>query len=385
MFSIRQLIGVCVLAAAMTLAVQQIEAQDRDRGPAPVMVRGVVKSVDGGANAITVTTFQGREQPAGEKTYTLAKDAEVGVGLNDRRAFGLLKECKLTDLTPGVTVTLALTADQKSVDAVIAEGPQVRGTLKSIDAEKKTLTLSLAVRRGEGRGEPETEEKTYSVASNAEIGVDDGRARRFSLKEAKLTDLAQGSFVTVWLSVDQKQAQSIMAEGPSIFGMVKAIDAGKNTITLTTNAGRGGEAEEKTLEVAKDTITLLDDGKGRRFSLKEGKLSDIPVGAGVQAKLSADQKLVTMLRAEGPSVPAQLKAVDGAKGTITIATRVARGDTPEEKTLNVAKDARILMEGKVTKLTDLKVEDNGPFVMLRLSLDQKTVQAIVAANNWIVC
>lgn len=368
--------AICLVAVALAFAAQQTQAQER--GPAPRMARGIVKSVDGGANAITITTTQGRgEQPATEKTYSLAKDAEVAVGLADRRAFGILKECKLTDLTPGVTVTLALSADEKSVDAVIAEGPSVRGVLKSVDAEKKTITVTTQIRRGEGRGEVETEEKTYSVAPTAEIGVDDGRGRRFSVKEAKLTDLAQGSYVMLSLSVDQKQAAVVLAEGPNVYGAVKAVDAGKNTITVTVQGGRAEDAQEKTFDVAKDTLTLLDDNRDRRLSLKEGKLADIPVGSGIQLKLSADQKFVTMLRVQGPNIPALLKAVNADKGTVTILTRVARGDTAEEKTLNVAKDVRVLIEGKSAKLTDVKIEENGPFVMLRLSLDGKTVQAIV--------
>lgn len=72
-----------------------------------------------------------------------------------------------------------------------------------------------------------------------------------------------------------------------------------------------------------------------------------------------------------------LKAVDAAKGTITVATR-QRGAEPEEKTYPVAKGARVIVEGKPGKLDDLKPGENGPFVQLRLSLDQKSVQSIVA-------
>ena len=93
-------------------------------------------------------------------------------------------------------------------------------------------------------------------------------------------------------------------------------------------------------------------------------------------RLSTDQRFATLLRVEGPSLPALIKAVDSANGTVTVATRVGRGENPEEKTLPVAKDARIVLDGNESKLADIKVFDNGPFAMLRLSLDQKSVQSI---------
>ena len=47
-------------------------------------------------------------------------------------------------------MTLTLSADQKAVESILAEGPIVRGVLKGVDAEKHTLAISMA----QGRGEP---------------------------------------------------------------------------------------------------------------------------------------------------------------------------------------------------------------------------------------
>ncbi len=68
--------------------------------------------------------------------------------------------------------------------------------------------------------------------------------------------------------------------------------------------------------------------------------------------------------------------MDSANGTITVGTRVGRGENPEEKTLPVAKDARIVLDNNESTLADIKAFDNGPFAMLRLSLNQKSVQSI---------
>ena len=137
---------------------------------------------------------------------------------------------------------------------------------------------------------------------------------------------------------------------------------------------------EQTVELAGDAVVLLDDGRGRRLSVKEGKLSDLPVGAAVILRMSVDQRYATLVRAEGPTLPGQIRAVDATAGTITIA-RVSRGENLDTKTLPVAKDARIVIDGVETKLADIKITDTGPFVTLRLSLDQKTVQSIQTVQS----
>lgn len=99
----------------------------------------MVKSVDAGAATITITLpgSGGRDPVTAkepeDKTYSLAKDVEVavgaGVGVGVGRASGLFKEAKLADLTAGVRVALSLSADQKHVESILAEGPVVRGKI----------------------------------------------------------------------------------------------------------------------------------------------------------------------------------------------------------------------------------------------------------------
>jgi hypothetical protein len=385
----RSMVGWLLVAAAGVVVAGQAYGQF-GRGPARPEARGMLKSVDASAGTVTVSMYEPRKETreAIEKTYTLAKDAEVVVAIGGgggRRGGGAFKEAKLVDLPSGTSVALTLSADQTTVEAIVAEGPMVRGHLKAVDAAKKTLTVTLAPGRGgrgEGRGEPSAEEeKTYTIAPGAEIGLDDGRGRRFSIREVQITDLPTGSLVTLWLSVDQKQVQGILAEGPSVSGQVKAVDAGKNTLTLTLGQGRGGEAEERILAIAPDAQVFVDDGRGRRLSIKEIKLADVPVGAAVSARLSADQTGVTFLRAEGPSLGGMIKSVDAAKGTITFAVPPAkRGDDPMEKTLPLAKDVHVFIDGAEAKLTDIKIADDGPHAMLRLTLDQSMVQLVAVGT-----
>jgi len=386
MLAIHRLIaGSLVVVATVVSTAGQVCAQAGGRGPARPEVRGVVKSLDTATGMITVSVVEGREQVAvKELTYPLAKDVEVVIGGGgDRRVAFVLKEGKLADLIPGASVILTLTADNAVVEAIAAEGPTLRGRLTGVDLTKNTITVSV-VSVSRERGEQTVEDKTYALPADAEIAVDDGRGRRFSVKEGRISDLASGASITVRLSLDQKQAVSLQVEGPNISGVVKSVDPGKNSLTVSFGGGGRGRGEDQTLEqtveLAGDAVVLLDDGRGRRLSVKEGKLSDLPVGAAVNLRMSVDQRHATLVRAEGATLPGQIRAVDATASTITIA-RVSRGENLDAKTLPVAKDARIVIDGVETKLADIKVTDTGPFATLRLSLDQKTVQSILAGQS----
>jgi hypothetical protein len=368
-------IGICLLViSTVSLMATQAQAQYRGDAQRPE-VRGAIKNIDATAGTMTILIGSGREQPPVEKTYTLAKDVEVAVGnAFGRGGGGYFKEAKVADLAEGILVGLTLTADEKLVESIVAEAPTVRGQLKHVDAGKNTLTITQPPGRDQA-----TEDKTYTLAPDAEIAVDDGRGKRFSIREAKLADLSLGALVTVRLTLNQQHAQTVFAEGPSVFGIIKAVDPAKKTLTVTQRSPRGDSAgEETTLTLSNDSVVMLDDGKGRRLSLKEVKLADLPVGAAITAKLGQDQAHVMSLRAEGAALNGLLRAVDPSKELVTIAVPRGRGEEPEAKTFPVAKDARIVIAGSFIKLADLKVVDNGPYVQLRLSLDQKTVQTIMA-------
>lgn len=372
-----------VTAAAIGMA-EPTFGQERGRGPQRAEVWGMVKSVNTGAGTLTITVPVGggrearevREPATQDKTFPLAKTVEVAIGGGfGRSGGGLFKEGKLVDLTAGVRVGLTLSADEKTVESILAEEPTVRGRLTGVDTTKNTLTVSSAPSRREEAGE----EKTYAVASDVEVAVDDGRGTRFSIKEGKLAELAKGAEVTARLSIDRKQVYGILAEGPVAYGTIKALDAAGNTLTLVVRPSRGDDAgEERVLPVSTDAVVLLDDGKGRRLSIKRGKLADLPTGSAASVRLSVDQTQVMSIRAEGPSLTGLLKGVDAEKGILIIAIPKGRGEEPEQKTFTVAKDARISLDGTETKLADLKVGDPGTALQLRLALDQKTVQVIMA-------
>jgi hypothetical protein len=366
-----------LLAVAVAVGgAQRVHGQGRE---APRNeVNGLVKSVDGGAGTVTLSFGDRRGEPMPDRTFTLVKDAEVVVGAGGYGRGGLFREAKLAELTAGTRVTLLLTADKTKVETVVVEEPTVRGLLKSVDAGKNTLTLEFPAGREQG-----AEEKTFALAADAEIALDDGRGKRFSIREGKLTDLTPGALVTVRLSLDRKQAHGVLAEGATLHGTIKALDAGKRSLTLVLQPGRergaGGEAgEERTLTVAPDAVIVVDDGKGRRLSLKQVKLADVPAGAAATVKLTPDQSAVAQFGVEGPTLTGFLKSVDPNKGLVILNIPKGRGEDPEEKVLTLAKDVRVLIDGVESPLANLKVGDNGTSLQLRLSLDQKTVQIVQA-------
>jgi RNA polymerase sigma factor (sigma-70 family) len=353
------------------------------RGTSRPEVRGLLKAVDADKGTITVATFERREAPT-EQTFTVSKAVEVGLGGGlGRGGRGTLHEGKLADLAPGAIVTLQLNGDGKVVEFILADGPTIGGIVKWVDAGKNTVTISTVTHSGRRDEAPQEEEKTFTLTPKTEVGVDDGTGRLFSLRQTKLADLPVGAVARLKLSADLKQVQTLVAEGATVGGTVKAVDADRKQITLQTRAGRGGEgAEEKAFDVTAETEILIDDGKGRRFSVKEGKLADVPVGAVALVRLSADQRVVTSLRAEGATVQGAVKAVDADKGTITLVTQRARdGTVVEEKTYAVAKDARVVIDGKEGKVADVKADENGPPVWLRLSPDQKAVTGITVGGR----
>src|SRR5262249_37473804 len=158
---------------------------------------------------------------------------EIGADDGLGRLFAL-KAVKLADLPVGANATLKLSVDGKQVQTVVAEGSSAGGTVKSVDANKKQITLTTREARRDNAGE----EKTFDVAGEAEIVFDDGRGRLFSAKEGTLADVPAGSVVALRLTPDQRTALIVRAEGPNVSGAVKGVDAAKGTITLVTRRGR---------------------------------------------------------------------------------------------------------------------------------------------------
>ncbi len=335
----------------------------------PIEVSGEVREIDAAKS-----TLQLGGKQLNETRFILGKSVRVILddGTGDRFGF---QEGKLTDVAEGQTVTVRLSPDRKEVVGIWAEGPSVRGTLKAVDAPGRSITVAVVL----GKGESE-QEKTFAVAQTARVTtlsdkvvdkgfIDKGFKNvkglgKEALQAGRLDDLSVGAIVTVKLSADQKTAGRIQAEMPSVKGTLKAIDPAKNTLTLSSHAAKGQPATEHTYNLAKEVIVSLDGGAG--------KVSDLSPGVSVTLKLSPDQKQVSGIWAEGPSIQAALKAFDVATGKLTLRI-TTKGEPEVERTYDLSKNIKVTIDDAGGKLSDVPAD--AP-LRVKLSADQKAITSI---------
>jgi RNA polymerase sigma factor (sigma-70 family) len=282
---------------------------------------GVLRAVDAANN--TVTFGDKAQDGAAGKTFRVAKDTAISIDG---------KPGTLAGIPQGASVNLNLYVDQQTIHTLSAEGAQVSGPAKAVDAANNTIAVN---------------DTTYPVAADANVAID--------CKPGTLAAVPAGANVTLNLRVDQKTVLRIAATGESVFGSVKAVDAEKNTITVTAHFG------DRTFSVPADTVIVIDG--------KPGKLANVPAGASLHAlNLRVDQQTAHGMNVQGPGyhhVP--VKAVDAEKNTVTIGDQA-----PAEvagKTLVVAPEATVEIDGKPGRLAGVPP---GSFVNLGLRVDRQT-------------
>jgi RNA polymerase sigma factor (sigma-70 family) len=294
-------------------------------------VSGLVKAVDAAKRTVTLN----------DTTYPVAKNAHIGIDH---------KPGDLTGLPAGANATLNLCVNQKTVLRISAGGSSVFGTVKAVDAQKGTITVT---------GRPD--DRTFRVPAGIVITIDN--------KPGRLGGIPVGaSLHCLNLCVDQQTAHSINVIGPGLHHVpVQGVDAGKRTITFGDKAPP--LVAGKTLAVAPDANITIDG--------KPGDLAAVPAGSFVNAGLSVDQQTALSLQAEGPNLGdcggSMVSAVDPEKGTITFADRGAAAVAG--KTFTVLKDAHVVIDGRPGTLAGIPT---GSYVNLTLTVDQTAVRSIGA-------
>lgn len=158
---------------------------------------------------------------------------------------------------------------------------------------------------------------------------------------------------------------------PGISGTIKAVDAGKGRLTVSSPT-KGGGTKEENVATDNETKVFLDG--------KEAALSDLKVGQPVAVKFNPDRTVALGVSVEGPAITGELKSVDQAKNTIEVKVNTHPDPTnksktvAEDKTYKVADDAHLMIPGqKKATLADLKA---GNAVMVRISADGERAIAI---------
>jgi RNA polymerase sigma factor (sigma-70 family) len=304
-------------------------------------------------------------------------------------AGGALKAMSMSKLTTAILVVLVASAlgtgagwfahqalaGKPPDKAVKDEGKkavaEVKAVIKAVDPRGGTLTVHP--------GKELSEEKVFRLARGARVFLDDGTGDRLGFEEGKVADLAEGTPVILRLDEGEKVVR-LWAEGPTVQGVLKSADAARGTVMATVQLTKGAPAEDRTFAVAPTAKLSLEDGKGKDGTPKEKGLADLPAGAVVFLRLSADRKVVGNIRAEGQTVTGVVKAVDAGKGTVTVTVQ-AKGEPEEDRTFPLAKEAQVsIADGKKKdkepgRLADVPV---GATITLRLSVDQTAVVALQA-------
>src|SRR5262249_47629874 len=131
--------------------------------------------------------------------------------------------------------------------------------VKAVDPGHNTITFDDRARAGVAG-------KTFALAGDANVVIDG--------KPGQLADLPAGSYVDLFLRVDRQTVGALRARGPTVHGVVKAVEAGKNVITVDGN----------TSPVANDANIVIEG--------KTLKLAGVPAGVRVSVKLCVDRKTV---------------------------------------------------------------------------------------------
>ncbi|MBL8793829.1 MAG: sigma-70 family RNA polymerase sigma factor [Planctomycetia bacterium] len=287
-------------------------------------------------------------------------------------------------------------------------GPRVQGIVKSVDAERNSVTVT--VRHEDGK----PADHTVAVPKDAKIVLMKGAGA--------LSDLRPQMAVRVQLSADEKSVVAIQElargeeagrdgqpgrdgvgrpgepgragrdgqpgrdgvgrpgepgragreeERPNLVGQVKAVDADQRTITITIRRD-GQQPEDQTLAVAANASVVVPTKEAAR-------LGDVQVGMRVALSLEAGKQLVTGVRADGgprvearrtPSMPAVFQAADGKANTITV-TIQGDGGRNIERTFELSKEIRVSTGKKEdAQLSDLAA---GMRITLLMSPDRRTI------------
>jgi RNA polymerase sigma factor (sigma-70 family) len=314
-------------------------------------ISGTIKAVDAARRTVTVAAWANKKGE-GERALTIQVADDTRLTISDGKAKGKLPQTEartLADLPVGAVVTARLSVDEKVAGSLDVRGPEVRGVVKAVDADKRRLTVQSG----------KDSEQTFTIPADLAIVRGDGKKGQAGL--VKLADVPAGAQVSVQLSPDQKTVVSLTAEGASLFGTVKAVDAGERKITLTVFVSKGEPSEEKILTVARDAQVWIDG--------KESKLADLPVEAVVRVRLTLDQKAAGSIDAEGRSLYGVVTAVDAANGILTLTT----GKGGDQTVALAAKEAALTIDGRPGKLADVPVES---LASAKVSADQKTVLSL---------
>jgi Cu/Ag efflux protein CusF len=227
----------------------------------------------------------------------------------------------------GVALALAMLALWTSVAIgdTAKDEQTATGKVKSVSAKHNQVVLTVKDR-----------DWTFQVADSAKIRVGD--------KEARLADLKAGDEVTVTYRMEARAVRS--DEGMHAHGRIKSISADKHQVVVRDERGK-----EHTFNLNKDSRIRLAD--------KEARLADLKEGDEVGINYTKSGGELTARRISKHGREQAMRHTHGEVKSVAAATNrlVLKDAGGQERTFNLAADAKVRLGDRDGKLADLKEGD----------------------------
>lgn len=291
---------------------------------------GTIKAVDALNNGITVMTKGGSDL-----ALQVAADSNLKVAGSETTLANLAAQV-------GAQVTVQYNAETKAVSRLVAgtDGKaraqaatvlDIRGTIKSVDAAKGTVTIIA----------DSGASVVVKVASDGEIRLGGAKVSVSGLG-ARI-----GSRVETELNASRGAASTVDADteaSVNASGQIKAVDVGNGTITLTNQAG-----QETTLSLDSDSKVMVNGSLVTLGQLRSMVGSAVTVENGQDSKAADGAGKPTDARGQvTTTVAGTVKSIDAAAGTVTITA-----NTGTDVVLKIGANSQILVGSSVATLADL--------------------------------
>jgi RNA polymerase sigma factor (sigma-70 family) len=212
------------------------------------------------------------------------------------------------------------------------QAPTVQGVVEKLEGDQITVTVQT------NPGKKVTENKTYAVAKDVKVILQESFDKSQPPPAGKISDITPGTQVYLELSADQKSVTRIAARGPGLIGHVKAVNASSRTLTLGTKQKEA--VQDVTVTLDERAKILLSDGLSKGEPPVEGKLGELAEGTMVHVDLSVDRKRALGIRVQGESIHGYLKSFDTSTNTLIVSTKEEGGEV--DKTFTAVKDAQMI-------------------------------------------
>jgi RNA polymerase sigma factor (sigma-70 family) len=302
-------------------------------------------------------------------------------------AHGVIRAMMLTKLKPIMGVVVALAAIGAAAGlgigpagpaararapepAAVAQdkkgeppGPIVRGVVRTVDPGPNKVTVAV-LRSPDAK---DTDDRTFPMAAGAKVILEDALDKSQASPEGALGDLSPGTEVTLMLTPDGKSVRTLSARGPTLHAHVKWVAPAQNTLAVSTKDADG--PVEKEVRLVRGAKIILDDGIGPKTATPpEGAFADLTEDTPVVVRLTVNREVALEVRVHGPTLHAQLKEYDAAKGTLTVI--VKEDGQLVDRALTLAKEARL--EGELAP---------GAGVNVRLAVRDRTIAVAVQVRK----